>query len=266
MVTLESNSVQSATATPFDRPTQASQPPAESVAQAPRAEYRESIPLRDPFWFMSLVVAGASIGSLWGLGALTLAILGLSASRRPISCRRPASFSVWHSWRSARSARLGAHVSIRGTCEFPGSDRFLQRRGRRVGRGTCRSRPGHPEFGGPWGRAVHGSGRHLARIGLALAQREHAAREPLQPRPHLSRRGRTPAERPVCRQRAFPGAVRDFLIGLGATILGILAMMHIAPVTLGFVALLALGGALAFTASTICGAGLATLQEVCSKR
>ena len=42
-------------------------------------------------------------------------------------------------------------------------------------------------------------------------------------------------------------------------------MMNIAPVILGFVALLTIGAALTFTASTICGASLATVQTVCSK-
>ncbi len=42
-------------------------------------------------------------------------------------------------------------------------------------------------------------------------------------------------------------------------------MTHIAAVTLAFVALLIIGGALTFTASTICGASLATLQGICSK-
>ena len=59
--------------------------------------------------------------------------------------------------------------------------------------------------------------------------------------------------------------VRDFLVGLGGVILGILAMMNIAPVALAFVALLTIGGALAATASTICGAALATVKGVCSK-
>ena len=34
--------------------------------------------MRDPFWFLSLVVAGATIASMWGLSALVLAIIGLS--------------------------------------------------------------------------------------------------------------------------------------------------------------------------------------------
>ena len=59
--------------------------------------------------------------------------------------------------------------------------------------------------------------------------------------------------------------VRDFLAGLGGIILGVLAMMHIAPVILGFVAVLTMGGALTLTASTMCGAAMATLTSVCSK-
>ena len=57
---------------------------------------------------------------------------------------------------------------------------------------------------------------------------------------------------------------RDFVVGLGAAILGILAMMNIAPVILEFVALLALGLSACFTVSTICSAALATLENACA--
>ena len=59
--------------------------------------------------------------------------------------------------------------------------------------------------------------------------------------------------------------MRDFLLGLGGAILGILAILNIAPVVLGLVALLAMGGAVTLTASTICGATLATLKGAGSK-
>jgi hypothetical protein len=59
--------------------------------------------------------------------------------------------------------------------------------------------------------------------------------------------------------------VRDFLVGMAGVILGVLAMMNIAPVILGFVALLTMGASLTFTASTICSASLATAQTACSR-
>jgi hypothetical protein len=59
--------------------------------------------------------------------------------------------------------------------------------------------------------------------------------------------------------------VRDFLVGLGGVILGILVMMNIAPVVLGFVALLTISAAMSVTASTICSATLATLKGVCAR-
>jgi hypothetical protein len=59
--------------------------------------------------------------------------------------------------------------------------------------------------------------------------------------------------------------VRDFVVGLGGAILGILAMLKIAPVILAFVALLVIGVALSSTISTICGATLATLKGACAR-
>ena len=80
MVTLESNRAQSPTSTPFERQAQAFQPSAEGTAKQPQAEQRAPICLRDPLRFLSLVVAGATIGSMWGLSASVLAVLGLSGA------------------------------------------------------------------------------------------------------------------------------------------------------------------------------------------
>ncbi len=78
-----------------------------------------------------------------------------------------------------------------------------------------------------------------------------------------------PSDSPIVAARGrvghWPRPVRDFFIGLGGVILGVLAMMNVAPAILEFVAFLAIGGALTATASTICGATLATLKGVCSK-
>jgi hypothetical protein len=76
MVTLESNRTQPSTTAPYER--QTVQPTAEAVAEQPQAEQRTSIAVRDPLWFVSLVVAGATIGSMWGLSTLIVSILGLS--------------------------------------------------------------------------------------------------------------------------------------------------------------------------------------------
>ena len=78
MVTTESNRVQSAGAAPFERESQAFTSSAGTVGKEPQAEPRESLFLRDPVRFASRVVAGATIGSMCGLSALVLAILGLS--------------------------------------------------------------------------------------------------------------------------------------------------------------------------------------------
>ena len=60
--------------------------------------------------------------------------------------------------------------------------------------------------------------------------------------------------------------IRDTLVGLCGVILGILAILSIAPVVLGLVALLAIATAVTATVSTICGATLSTLKGVCSKK
>ena len=66
---------------------------------------------------------------------------------------------------------------------------------------------------------------------------------------------------------ALSGApVRDILLGLASVILGTLAVMDIAPIVLAFVALLIMGGALTFTASTICGTALITMKKACWKK
>ena len=55
------------------------EPSFERHAEATTAhEERASVIIRDPFWFMSLVVAGATAASLWGISAVVLAIFGLS--------------------------------------------------------------------------------------------------------------------------------------------------------------------------------------------
>jgi hypothetical protein len=57
---------------------------------------------------------------------------------------------------------------------------------------------------------------------------------------------------------------RDFVVGLAAVVLGIVAIMEVYPMTVGLVALLAMGAAITFTTSTLCGATLADLEGQCS--
>ncbi len=77
-------------------------------------------------------------------------------------------------------------------------------------------------------------------------------------------RDRRPPSGPFAVNALSLAPTRDFVVGLGAAILGILAMMNIAPVILEFVALLALGLSACFTISTICSAALATLENACA--
>jgi hypothetical protein len=58
---------------------------------------------------------------------------------------------------------------------------------------------------------------------------------------------------------------RDFFVGAVGVILGVLALLNVAPLALVFVALLVISAAVVFTTSTICSATLATLEGHCSK-
>ena len=73
----ESNRTQASATPSFEPQAQGLQPPPEAAVDRPEAE-RLSLAVRDPFWFVSFVVAGATITSMCGLSTLILAILGLS--------------------------------------------------------------------------------------------------------------------------------------------------------------------------------------------
>ena len=80
MVTTEGDRLHTSATSPFERQTQTPAAPssAEAAAEQQRGLEQTSIPLRDPLHNTSRVVAGTTIVSMFGLGALVLAILGLS--------------------------------------------------------------------------------------------------------------------------------------------------------------------------------------------
>ena len=192
------------TTAPFER-RHTFQPPAETVAE--QAQTREDSRFRPsrPVLVHESGGGGSDRASMWGLSALVLAILGLSGVlamyMSPVAgivlgvafLMLGGVGAAWAACSASPNTRLSGRIV------------FSKQRGRRVDRGVRRSRLEPSEFRVPWGRAVCRSGGHRDGTRFALAQRSHAAREPLHLLCHLSRRGRTPAQRPVCHQRAVVG-------------------------------------------------------------
>ncbi len=272
MVTPESNRGQpSATAT-LERQRQAYQPPAGSGTaqfhseERAQSEERAAIQIRDPLWFMSLTASGATIGATLGLSGLVLAILGLSGVL-PVYLLAVAGIV------------LGFGLLTLGAVDTTWARMF-----RFAERETSRE------------RTIFASGVAAASIaglaaivlsllsfvflgdtrlgalavivlGLGLLWHTGVVRRVSHFTHYVTYRG-AEGQRPsgpFAVNALSLAPVRDFLVGLGGAILGILAMMNVTPVTLTFVALLIIGGALASTASTICGASLTTLKGACSK-
>ena len=266
MVTLESNRGQSSTALPFKHQTQAVKPAAEAVTEQPQAEQHTPVPLHEPLWFMSLVVSGATIGSMWGLAAVILAILGLSGVQPTYTLPVAGivlglAFLAWaeSAPRGPRMFRIAEHENSRDRIVFFSGVTAASIAGlvaivlglmNLVFLGDVR-------FGGV----------SVIAMGLGLLWHSGAMRRVSQFAHDVTYRGlggRLPSG-PFAMNALSLAPLRDVLVGLGGVILGVLAMMHIAPVTLEFVALLAMGAALTATASTICGAAMSTLKGICEK-
>ncbi len=263
MVTSESNRGQTAVATPpFERQTQVPPPSPEAPAPPARAEERGPTPLREPLWFMSLVVAGATIGSIWALGALVLATVGLSGVA------------------AIYTLPVAAIVVGLAFLTLGGIDRFWAGMFPFAEGETRRDRLIFT--GGIWAVIVAGLvgiilgvvnlthftdprfvGLGIIVLGLGLLCHSEVMR----------RVSRFPYHGVEGRQLRGPAAInaltvaplRDFLVGLASVILGVLAIFSIAPAALGFVALLAMGVAMVATTSTVCSATLATLEGACRK-
>jgi hypothetical protein len=267
MVTSESNRAQSpTTAAPFERQAQGVQTPAEAVTGQPHAEKRVFVSIRDPFWFASLVVAGATIASMWGLSAMVLAILGLSGVMPmymlPVSgIVLGLAFlmlgAVGTAW--ARMFRVARQKTSRNRIVFfSGLAAALVAGLTAVVLGVLNfAFLGNVRFGA------------VAVIALGLGLLWHSGVMQRVSRftyyvTYHGAKGRRPSG-PFAVNALSLAPVRDFLVGLGGVILGTLGMMSIAPVVLGFVAMLTISAALTVTASTICGATLATLKAFARK-
>jgi hypothetical protein len=262
MVTTEGNRTQPSMKSTYERPAQAFRPAPETVAESRTAEEVEALRFRDPLRFTSLIVSGATAGSLAAFGGLVLAVLGLSgvapAYVSPVAGILLGLALVMLAgvhWARARMFDYALRESRRDWIVFLSGVIGLTIAGF-VGIVASIVNVGFvvgAEFGG------------VAVIVLGLGLLMHSFM--------IEHVGRITERGLEGRRLRGPFAVnaltlapwRDFFVGLGGVILGILAMMNVAPVILGFVALLTIGGALTFTASTICSATLATLKGACLK-
>jgi hypothetical protein len=266
MITSESNRAQSSTTASVERQTQAMPSPGESAVERAHAEERVFVSIRDPFWYLSLVVTGATIASMWGLSAAVLAILGLSGVlpmyMLPVAgivlglafLTQGAVGSVW-----ARMFRFPGHETARDRMVFLSGVAAVLIAGLAAVLLSIFNFAflGDIRFGAVavivLGLGLLGHSRIMRRVShLTHYVTYHGVK------------GRRPSG-PFAINALTLAPVRDFLVGLGGVVLGILAMMNIAPVVLSFIALLTIGGALTFTASTVCGATLATLKGACAK-
>ncbi len=257
MVTAEGNRKQATTESQFERQTQVFQESAESVAKRIKSEAEATTPLSDPFWSMSLVATEATIGSIWGLGAVVLAILGLSGVA--VSYLMPITGIV-----------LGAAFLMLGIIGIAWARmfRFSEREtfGNRV---VFSSGNAATLFAGLAAvilgilGLVYSAGASFSSVivivlgaslfwhgGLMLCLRRFFYR-------HAEER---PPVRILTRNALFVAPIRDFVIGFGSVVLGILALLNILPVVLAFVALLAMGAAATLATSTVCGTTLAILK------
>jgi hypothetical protein len=262
MITTETDWGQAPVAPPFERPTQPAG--AAPVAESPAAVRQErQFPVREPFLSLSLIVSGATIGSMWALCAVVLAILGL------IGVPPVYMFSV-------AGIALGAAFLTLAMVGMAWARMFR-----------------FAEHGNVWQRNIVAGGLAVVFVaGLAAIALDILSLVFLAPQvlggvsiivlgsallwhsgvTRSIRRfsyddieGRRPKGLAAVNALSL-APVRDFLAGAASITLGILMLLAIVPMVLGFVAVFVLAGALTLTISTVCAATLSTLRGLCSKR
>ncbi len=248
--------------TAYESETRGFTPPVEPVAGLSPVQGASALSPREPLTFLSLIVTGATIGSMLGLTASILAILGLS------------SVAMLHLLAVA-GILAGSALLMLGTVNIAWARMF-----------------GFAEPKASWDRgllfdgvtvvliagivaivfsllnlmfltAVRFSAAAIIVLGLGLLWHSRIMGR-VSRFTHENLEGR-PLSGPVAINALSLAIVRDFVLGLTGVVLGILAMLSVAPIALGLVTLLVLGVAVTLTVSTICGATLATLRGACSK-
>ncbi len=269
MVTSDTNRAQVTAIPPYERPVQGLPSGAESVAEQGQVEERSAgspISIREPFWFLSLVVAGATIGSTWGLATSVLAILGLAgvyaAYVLPV-----AAITLGLSFVAVGAVGAGWARTLRFTEQENSRERAIFSVGvaAMVIAGLAAIVLGLLTF--VFLSDTRFGAIAVIALGLGLLCHSGVMRGVSQFTHCVTYQGRG-GQRP-----SGPFAInalslappRDFVVGLGSVVLGILAMMHVVPAILELVALLVLGCAVAATVSTLCGASLAALKAIYAK-
>ena len=262
MVTIESNRTQPSLAPSYDRPAPELPLPGEEVAEAGVAHPKAG-PLRAVIWFTSLIASGATIASIWGLSTLALGIIGL-AGVVPAYMLSVAGITLGLAFLTlggltmawARTFLFADHPDRRERAGFSGAVAGVWIAG------LAGIAAGILNLTLYSGVGLGGMGVAAILFGLGLAAHSGAMH-------HVSRfshqRVVDHVKGPLAVNALSVAPIRDFVVGVGAVILGILAILDVVPVLLGLVALLALGGTVAVTALTICGATVAGLEHRCSK-
>ncbi len=230
------------------------------------AEERAHVIIRDPLRFMSLVVAGATAASMAGIGGLVLAIFGLcgvlSAYFAPVDCIVAGlAFLVL----GAVSAAWGRmfHFSEHETAR----DRIAVSSGVILALAAGVAAVALGILNLVFLSTVQFGSIAVIALGLGLLWHSGVMRRVSRFTNYMiyhGIEGRRPTG-PMAINALSLAPLRDFLLGLGSVILGILALVGFVPLVLGLVALLVISGALTLTVSTICGATLTTLKGVCWK-
>jgi hypothetical protein len=257
MIVSESNRVQSSAPPAFER-----KPAAESVVPEKEAA-RVAEPMlaqpHDPIHLTSMVVSGATMGAIAGIGTLVLAVVGLSGVA-------PAYLAPIAVVMLGLAFLLLGGIDLAWFCMFnfaesESREHLLFRRGVVIAlvaglAGVILGLLNLVFFIGAWFTAIA-----VIVLGVGLLAHSAAMR-------HIARftycsLGFQHSHSVLNLNAVSLAPTRDLIVGLGGVVLGILALLGIMPMTLGFVALLAMGLAVAATASTVCGATLATLDALC---
>ena len=263
MITVEYGRTQSADPTMTDRP----RGPAEAGPGQARIGPREWISVRHPLWSMSRIVARATVASLLGLGAFVLAVIGLSdvaplhmlaAGGILLAAGFFALSAIDEAW--GRMFGFPQHATMQ--------DRTVYFGGMTAALGTGLAALVLSILFMVFPAAIWLAAVTMLVLGAGLLCHSGIMQQVSGLTHDVAVHG---AEGPRANE-PFPfgllslAAIRDAVIGAGSIVLGILALLFIAPGILMFVSMLAIGLALTFSASTMCAASLVTLRDVCAKR
>jgi hypothetical protein len=248
--------------TSYERETQPFPSSVQPVTEQTPVQETPALSAREPLSSLTLIVTGATIGSIAGLSSLVLGIVGLS-SVLPMHML------------GVSGIVLGAAFLMLGIVDIVWARMFrFTEPNESWSRGLLFTDATVLLIAGIVAIVFSGlnlmfltaerfSAAAIIVMGLGLLWHSRTMRR-VSRFTHDSLEGRR-LSGPVAINALSLATVRDFVLGLTGVILGILAIFSVAPITLGLVMQLVFGVALTLTVSTICGATLATLRAACSK-